>query len=387
MRNPTGGIFGSRIIYFGIIFFCLAAGAQAKESTCKNCDRFELFGDFRLRLESDFASVRSDGTEREDRTRARVRLRAGLKLAFNESLSAVIRLRSGADPSQQSPHITVYDFDDNDTGSADFNLDRWALLARKERHWGWAGRNGFPFWKQAEFLWDDDVTLIGIAGGTSFATGPGSVQLTGGIFTLPVGMRATSGQMIGSQIAWQGMWEKIELKTSLGHYSIDASKSDEDRLQLLRDNGSRDYQLWHAAVQLKTTVGKRPLRVSADWYHNAKDYSGDSNDPLAQLNASETDGYNLTFRWGSLNNPGNWLFGYTYAHIEMFSVVGSYAQDDWIRWGSTTETRGSDFEGHEFRVARSFKKKMNIVARFYRADSLTSQEDGSRFRLDFNIKL
>ncbi len=386
MRKTLGGIFGSRIIFFGIIVICWAAGAQAKEPTCNNCDRFVLFGDFRLRLESDFASDRSNGTEREDRTRARIRLRAGLKVGFNDSLSAIIRLRSGADASQQSPHITIYDFDDNDTGSSDFNLDKWAFLARGERHWGWAGRNGFPFWKQAEFLWDDDVTLIGAAGGTSLAAGPGTVKLTGGLFSLPVGMRATSGQMIGSQIAWQGKLGEIEFKTSLGYYSIDASKDDEDRLLLLRDNGSRDYQLWHAAVQIKTTLGERPLRVSADWYHNTEDYVGDSSGTLAQLNASETDGYNLTVRWGSLSDPGDWLLGYTYAHIEMFSVVGSYAQDDWVRWGSATETRGSDFAGHEFRAARSFKKKMNLVARLYLVDSITTDEDGNRFRLDFNIK-
>ena len=35
-----------------------------------------------------------------------------------------MRLRSGSDLSHQSPNITVVDFDDNDTGDADFNLDR-----------------------------------------------------------------------------------------------------------------------------------------------------------------------------------------------------------------------------------------------------------------------
>ena len=40
-------------------------------------DWYELYGDLRFRLESDFDSKRADGTERDDRTRARLIERLG----------------------------------------------------------------------------------------------------------------------------------------------------------------------------------------------------------------------------------------------------------------------------------------------------------------------
>jgi len=39
--------------------------------------RFRFFGDFRFRIEQDWDSLEGDGTERDDRLRARIRLRVG----------------------------------------------------------------------------------------------------------------------------------------------------------------------------------------------------------------------------------------------------------------------------------------------------------------------
>lgn len=83
---------------------------------------------------------------------------------------------------------------------------------------------------------------------------------------------------------------------------------------------------------------------------------------------------------------GEWQLGYSYARIERLAVNASYAQDDWMRWGSATETRASDFKGHEIRFGIGLGHGMNILARFYTVDSLTSVEKGKRFRLDFNVK-
>ncbi len=89
-----------------------------------SADGFRLYGDFRARLEADWDSQTANGIPRDDRTRIRVRARAGLEYAPDERFTFGLRLRSGSDDSHQSPHITVVDLDDNDTGDAHFNFDK-----------------------------------------------------------------------------------------------------------------------------------------------------------------------------------------------------------------------------------------------------------------------
>ena len=78
--------------------------------------KFKVYGDFRARLEADWDSQKSSGALRDDRTRARIRVRLGLTYTPTDNLEFGVRGRSGSDDSHQSPHITVIDFNDNSTG-------------------------------------------------------------------------------------------------------------------------------------------------------------------------------------------------------------------------------------------------------------------------------
>jgi hypothetical protein len=91
-----------------------------------------------------------------------------------------------------------------------------------------------------------------------------------------------------------------------------------------------------------------------------------------------------TRRPGTRNYPHDWLLGYYYAHIEILSVNASYAQDDWIRFGSGTQTDASDFEGHEIRLGYALSANINLLARLYLVDAITTRQDGKRFRVDLN---
>ena len=113
---------------------------------------FGLYGDFRVRLESDWDSRSSGGSKRDDRTRMRVRARLGANIKPRDNLSLGFRLRSGSDDSQQSPHITILDFNDNDTGDSDFNFDKWFLKGSHGKASAWVGRNSLPWWKPNEML-------------------------------------------------------------------------------------------------------------------------------------------------------------------------------------------------------------------------------------------
>ena len=128
----------------------------------------EPIGDFRIRLENDWDSRQGDGTQRDDRLRLRIRLRLGVDLSFSDQWSARVQLRSGQHKSQQSPHITIYDFDGGDTGPYQFDFDYWYLSYKKGGFEAWAGRNELSFWHQ------DDLFLIshGCGGGVRQSGGP-----------------------------------------------------------------------------------------------------------------------------------------------------------------------------------------------------------------------
>jgi len=60
------------------------------------------------------------------------------------------------------------------------------------------------------------------------------------------------------------------------------------------------------------------------------------------------------------------------------------AQDDWFRFGSATQTRSSDFRGHELSAGYAVTDRLNVLARYFTVESITTREDGKRFRLDLN---
>jgi hypothetical protein len=348
--------------------------------------KVKLSADFRFRLEADWDSQRADGRPRDDRNRARVRARVGLDWKPSKSVSFGVRLRSGSDLSHQSPHITIVDFDDNDTGDVDFNLDKWFLKVSRGKGWAWAGRNSVPFWRPDEIVADDDVTPAGLAAGYGWDWEESKISLSGGYFSLPVGMRQFAGNLAAGQLVYETKAGGTGLTFAGGFLGFDADPNDPDAALLLNGNGFRDYDVWVGNAQIRRKFGDLPLTFGVDYMHNAEDYSPNDPDPFTAANFDQTDGWLVSAQAGSLKQKGDWLAAYYYAEIETFAVNSSYAQDDWVRWGSATETRATNMKGHELRGAYAFSGSANLVARLYLVDAITTIEDGNRFRIDFNFK-
>lgn len=349
-----------------------ACGVPAAEADKK----LDWYGDFRFRLEHDWDSQTAAGVAREDRDRARVRARLGVNLHPAENFSFGARIRSGSRKSQQSPHVTVADFNGNDTGDSDLNADKWFARGETGKLWGWVGRNSSPFWQQNEMFLDEDATPRGIAAGYKF----GDLAINAGYFSLPVGMRAYSGNLGAGQAVYATKFGATDFTAALGRYRFDADTSDPDAALLRNGNGARDYTIWAGSVQAQFGVGGHPLTVGVDVMHNSQSYAATVAD------RDQTDGYVASVIYGNLKAPGDWLAGYYYARIEKFAVNSSYAQDDWVRWGSATETDSSDFKGHELRAGCALQKNLNVLARLYLVDAITSVQDGKRFRVDFNYQ-
>ncbi len=372
----------SAILFSSLLALCATAPAAAVELGANG--EVTLTGDFRFRLEQDWDSRRADGAPRDDRGRARVRLRLGLGWQISDVLNVGFRARSGSETNHQSPHLTIVDFDGNDTGDADFNPDKWFLQAKNEHLWGWVGRNGFPFWKQNEFLWDDDATLAGAAGGWTGAAGEhGNLSLNFGYLSPPVGMKSFTGSLAAGQLVYQNDRSPLGLTLAAGLYAIDADPGDPDAAVLANGNGLRDYSIVMVSAQARRTAGGRPLVLGLDYLDNGKSYGQD--DPYAFANRTETDGYAASIAWGSSSGRGDWLLGYRYAKIGALAINGSYGQDDWVRWGSSAETETSDLKGHELRFGFGLGATGSLLARLYLVEAITSVQDGKRFRLDYNL--
>jgi hypothetical protein len=359
-------------------------------------ENLEVYGDIRARVEVDWGSQDGAGIERDDRVRyLRLRARVGMSYEPTEHLDAGFRIRSGSRYSQQSPHVSLIQSDDLDAGDVDFTLDKWFLKGHTERLWGWIGRNSLPLWKQNELVWDDDVTPMGVAAGFAGQAGKnGKLAFNSGYFSLPVGMQATSGNMALGQLVYTTEIGEAGLAITAGLLDIDATPEDPDSEDqtdpsgkgLLQGNGKRDYTLWIGSLQGKLKARSLPVVLGLDYLYNSKDYSPLDADPFTAANWDQTDGYVFSIRVGSKTEKGDWLAAYYFARIETFAVMNSYAQDDWVRWGSVTQTRASNMKGHELAFIYLLGKNQNIVTRLYLVEAITTVEDGNRFRVDWNYE-
>jgi Putative porin len=367
---------------FALLALFLGVAVAVGSAAAQQMDRLSFYGDFRGRVELDRSSRKPGGSMRSDRDRLRVRGRFGLRFRYSDRLQFGGRVRTGDPDSRQSPHVTLGD----DFKTIPFALDR--LYARVSVGQGslWFGKNSNPFWHQNELFWDDDVSLDGASGRVVLREGD-RVMLEGraGYFVLDPPQSnsfADQSRMMAGQVVLSGKGGSLSYTAATSLSVIRENAASEDvRLNDL------DYQFLSASASVAYSGWTRPLSLGLDLVRNTEDY------PVTVFNHDQRSGYVITAQVGSLAKAGDFLARYTWAHIEKYAVVGPFAQDDWVRWGSATTTLSSNFEGHELRVAYAFGPGHNLVARLYRVDGIApesaaavSLQTGTRFRLDWNIR-
>ena len=359
----------------------VAGGSVSAQEEQEKQRSTKLSGDFRFRLENDWDSRRADGTDRQDRLRARIRARLAFSYDPPRPFALGLRIRTGSKDSQQSPHITIRDFDDNPEGDRDVVLDKWFVRFSGQQYSVSVGRSSFPFWKQDELFWDDDVTPAGVAYRHEFGGGKLAAHL--GYFALPDGMSRFNGQLAGGQIVYTAKADRVTFTGAGGVFVFDG---EEGARNLRNRNGARDYTIGMVNLQAKFTAAGKRWILGIDLMQNGEDYDDEELAPFGPGNRDETDGFATFARVGGLGKRGDWLLAYYYARIEAFAVNASFAQDDWVRWGSATQTDSSDLKGHEFRAGYALTRKCNLLLRLYLVEAITTVQDGKRLRLDFNYK-
>ncbi|MGI9291782.1 MAG: putative porin [Gammaproteobacteria bacterium] len=381
-------------LFLFLISFCLLAPANAAIQI-DNAGTFFVYGDARLRLERDWDSYRTDGTKRSDRDRARIRARLGVLWRPADFLEFNIRARTGNDDHQQSGHVTIIDFNGNDRGASDINLDKWYA----QLNWGpvsvWGGRNSKPWWKQNSLFWDDDATPRGVGLIYSTALGDGKLTYNAGVYDMPAGMQNYTGDAWSSQLVYERDSGRLgfTLSTGLVKIEADAKEGDYASRTLLQGNAFRDYKVWVTSVQLRPDWFTEKFHLGADYIHNAESYSADDPDPFTAFNKDNTDGYILQAVYGNTKERGDWLAGVYYSHLELLALNNSYAQDDWLRWGSSDQTASSNFKGPELRFGLGLGNNANAIFRLFIVRAINKElpdderkQTGKRIRLDLNWK-
>lgn len=371
-----------RIVAFALLFTILAQATDAAVPLDKE-ERFKVYGDFRLRLETDWDSQDCNEEKRDDRSRARVRFRVGFLYDHEDYLTMGARIRSGSDDAHQSANITIIDLNHNDTGDVHFNFDKWFLKMRSGSFWMWVGRNTLPMWMQNEMFWGVDVIPAGVAAGAKFDVGECScLKFNSGYLALPVGMKDFSGYLGLGQVVYNHDWRSGGVTLAGGVWFFDGNSDDPDEVRLLNGNGSRNYNVWIGNAQIRFFVKDHLIKVGGDFCHNSKSYSAADPDPFTAAHHNEKDGWVFSVQAGECKEKGDWLFRYLYADVDALATNSSYAQATWVRWGTAAETRATDIKGHGFWVGYTPCSNWFLLARLYLVEAKSSAEDGKRARLD-----
>jgi hypothetical protein len=173
-------------------------------------------------------------------------------------------LRSGAQDSQQSPHITIYDFDGGESGPYQFNFDYWYASYEIGGLEVWAGRNELSFWHQDDLFLIDNVTFAGLGGSYRQQLGKGALTWHANYVALPVGMRHFSGTSFVAQAAYQREFDSTGLTAAVGVFASRADPDDPAGELLPTENNTRDYDLLNLQFQYRLSASRRPLRLGVD---------------------------------------------------------------------------------------------------------------------------
>ena len=384
VHKPDGSDL-KKAIYIALLLLFPALLIAQKDSTKT---KLSFTGDFRFRVEQDWNSRKSDGTYRDDRTRLRYRARFGVSYDHKDWISFGMRLRTGDPKKQQDPQLTLGDgFKEFSTLPISFEK----VYANFSHKWlsGWFGKNTFPFEKQNELFWSDNVFPEGVSltGKFNFKNKYlQSLQLNIGHFIL-----ASNGTSFDSDAYFQGVqFVTTHLSNRLKFFPTFYYFNEIPNIP----DGNETFTINYAIVHFGTTIElirKSNLTVGIDYYQNIENYN--KNDSISQKFRNQKQGLVSSISIGKLKKKGDWKLLLTHSYLERFSAVDFLAQNDWARWDysnqGSPDGRLTNFKGIEIMAGYALDKNMNFKIRFFNVNQIkpfgVSKETGDRIRLDFNI--
>jgi hypothetical protein len=353
-----------------------------------NSKKLTFSGDFRFRAEQDWNSLKSDGSYRNDRTRLRYRARFGIGYQYSDWISIGMRLRTGNPKKQQDPQLTVGD-GYNEFGTLPISFEK--IYAAFHHKWfsGWVGKNTFPFEKQHELFWSDNVFPEGISLSGKFAFKNNfmqSLNINTGHFILKTNGTSldSDGYLQGFQIITSHLDNKIKFLPSFYNFKNIPNIPDGN------ETFTMNYAILHLGTMLEINK-KSKISAGFDFYQNIENYNNVTNIPQEFKN--QKNGFVTNISFGTLAKKGDWKFKLTHTYLEKYAAVDFFAQNDWARWDYSSQGspdgRLTNFKGFEIMAGYSLGKKMNLKIRCFKVGQIKTlsavKENGNRVRIDFNI--
>lgn len=367
---------------FLLVLFTFCAGSLWAQTDSTLVKELKFTGDFRFRIEHDWNSRKSDGTYRADRSRLRYRFRFGMQYHLDTYSSFGARVRTGNLLDQQGPHVTL----GANTGefglvSVGFEKVYYQLDYKKIKFW--IGKNTLPLTKLHEVFWNNNV----------FPEGAGLTAKINEQWTLNSGhfiVRSNGGQF-GTDAYFQMIqsvhdWSTSGIKIFPALYRF-------ENISNMPEKGTwtLNYLVLHLAGQFR--ISKKPFcSIGLELYKNFTDYS--AHQDMLDAFKDQTRGLVSTLQVGETKKKGDWKVILYLAEIQKYAFVDYFAQNDWARWDyssmGATGSRLTNFRGAELRIVYLVKPNFDINLRTYLVEDLVQtgafQENGSRIRLDMNIK-
>lgn len=381
----------TRLFYFKlfiIIGFGLYTGfsVRAQEDQPK---QFDLYGDFRFRIEHDWNSLKSDATFREDRSRLRYRGRMGLKYTGIDNFVLGARMRTGDPKKQQDPQLTLGD------NFAEFNtlpvgLELLFAEFKNNSFSAWVGKNSFPFKKQNELFWSDNVFPEGISASRSFKMNNSLVNgldVHVGHFIIRSENRSFSEDSYfqGIQFVTHSNDKAISIYPSFYFFNKVPNIPDGNETFTL------DYTILHFGGQFKLVQSPLVI-IGADYYRNLEELG--NVDSISEPFRDQKTGVTAQLSFGELTQKGKWKGHVIYAYLERFAAVDFLAQNDWARWDYSSQGspdgRLTNMKGIELMAGYALNEQMDLQLRVYSVRQILplgdTKETGDRIRLDINIR-
>lgn len=367
-----------------IIVFPQILSAQTPSTKSK----LSFESDFRFRIEEDWSSKKSDGTYRTDRTRLRYRLRTGFRYE-DKWYSTGFRIRTGNPNKQQDPQLTLGE-GFKEFGTLPIGLEKAYFQGKWNTFDFWIGKNTFPFEKNNELFWSDNVFPEGVFGGKGFSINSSiidTLNLRAGHFIM-----SSKGQSLNKDAYIQGIQayfsflkKKIELFPSLYLFKNVPNIPDSDA------GFDIDYSILHIGTRIHLI--KKPLvNIEFDYYNNLQNY--DSVDAISTSFKDQKSAFVIGLKYGKLKQTGDWTFAASYAYLQQYAAVDYMAQNDWARWDYSSygspDGRLTNLKGIELVGGYAIDPRTRLIMKYYLVEQLIPygavNETGSRVRLDIDIK-
>jgi len=374
----------SFIVYVSIMSNLSSLMAQNDSGNSK----LNFTGDFRFRIEQDWDSKKSDGTYRDNRTRLRYRFRFGMNYQLTEWGSFGMRLRTGYTIKQQDPQLTLGD-GFGEFGTLPIGFEKLFFKFDYKLFSGWLGKNTFPFEKQNELFWSDNVYPEGVfvSMNNSFENNfIQSISVRAGHFILnSYGSNFSNDNYFqGIQLVTTHLQNRLRFFPSFYYFNNVPNIPD----------GQGTYGIKYSIVHLGgnyVLFQKPKINIGLDLYKNITDLQ--KNDSIPQNLRDQNGGLVANIGIGEMKKSKDWTIQLYYTNLERYAAVDFLAQNDWVRWDYSSQGspdgRVTNFKGMEIMGGYVINKHMKLKVRYFIVDQIIpyglSGETGNRIRFDLDV--